>query len=64
MDVGSVTGVSEVHAAAIFWVEICMVGDFLCTYSFMFGGGGYKLTPHSCQQKRPGKLQKYRNSPF
>jgi hypothetical protein len=51
MDVGSAVNISEVHAASIFRIEVCRVGEILCSYRFIFRkepcGGG--LVPRSCQ---------------
>jgi hypothetical protein len=36
VDVGSVADIAEVHITSIFRVEIYMLGEFLCTFRFLF----------------------------
>jgi hypothetical protein len=36
VDVGDVANLSKVHAASIFRVEVCKLGEFLCIYGILF----------------------------
>jgi hypothetical protein len=69
VDVGNIADVSQVHAASIFRVEVCRVGEFLCIYGLCFErklrekSGG--LIPRPGQQGQcTGKVVNGKEGPF
>jgi hypothetical protein len=53
VDMGGIQDVEEIHAAFIFRIEMCKMGEFLCIYTFMLRkitGEGWALVSRMCHR--------------